>query len=104
MQQRSRAGGFIESGMGAKMFEHLQDMDYSSSSYTHESIPQLPETRTTAAGTFSWAGEEHNELFLKRWRSCTVGIGEKMLEFAYSWTTLVRRGATMPLAGFLGFN
>jgi hypothetical protein len=47
--------------MAGKMFEHLQHMDYSSSTCTREPIPPLPR-RTTAAGTFSWAGEEHNEL------------------------------------------
>jgi hypothetical protein len=54
--------------MGGKMSEHVQHlenvqhMDYSSSTCTRESFPQLPGTRTTAAGTFSWVGEEHNEL------------------------------------------
>jgi hypothetical protein len=48
--------------MGGKMFEHLQHMDYSSSTCTREAIPPLPGLATTAAGTFSWAGEEHNEL------------------------------------------
>jgi len=50
--------------MGAKMFEHLQDMDYSSSTRTRESIPQLPGLARLLRGTFSRAGEEHNELFL----------------------------------------
>jgi hypothetical protein len=49
--------------MGAKMFEHLQDMDYSSSTCTRESIQRLPELARLLLGTFSRAGEEHNELF-----------------------------------------
>jgi hypothetical protein len=43
----------------------LQDMDYSSSTCTRESIPAVAGTARLLRGTFSRAGEEHNEFFLK---------------------------------------
>lgn len=36
--------------------------------------------------------------------SCTVKIGEKMLEFAYSLDNVDSQRREMPLAGLLGFN
>jgi hypothetical protein len=36
--------------------------------------------------------------------SCTVKIGEKMLEFAYSLDNGDSQRREMPLAGLLGFN
>ena len=81
MRQRSREGGFIESNGGQNVrapatyglfVVHLHARTY----------PAVAGTRPTAAGTFSWAGEEHNEFF--GIKSCAVKIGEKMLKFAYS--------------------
>jgi hypothetical protein len=81
MRQRSWAGGFIESDGG--MFEHLQHMDYSSSTCTREPIPPLPRLARLQRARF--LGPVKNiTSFPQRFRSCTVKIGDKMLKLAYS--------------------
>lgn len=56
------------------MFEHLQDLDYSSSTSARANLSRSYwDSHRLQPGTFSWAGEEHNELLLKgvevvRWK------------------------------------
>jgi hypothetical protein len=65
------------------MFEHLQHMDYSSSTCTRESIPQLPGLARLQRARFLGSVKNITS-FPKRCQSCTVKIGEKMLKFTYS--------------------